>query len=193
MCWSYEVSLFTGLFSYVVAGLLYRRDKNYDKWLAMFIFVFSTIQWLEAILWKNTGINNINYYITKYAIPFVLSIEGITALYGASLYKPVPTELFVIYFVYTVLIFYLCMNNFNYTKISTNNLQWTQQQNILIGAIYAVFLALPFVLYMDGITKYIIVGGIIGTLLYSIILYQHAWHSNWCFFANIVNIVLLLT
>lgn len=191
MCWSYEASILTGMFSYIIAGILYKRNKCYDRWLAMFIMSFSTIQWLEAILWKNIGNNYINKYITKYAIPFVLASEGVAALYGAGMHSKIPTELYIVYFIYAAVVFYICSNNFEYSVVHMNNLQWTNKQNITMGIVYALFLVYPFMLYMDGILKYIIVGGVMSTLLYSVILYNHAWHSNWCFFANIVNIVLL--
>ena len=75
MCWSYEASLSTGLFTYITALIAYNRNYKDDRWLAMFIASFGTMQFLEAILWKDNGNNDINYYITKYAIPLVLASE----------------------------------------------------------------------------------------------------------------------
>ena len=61
----------------------------------MFIASLGTIQFLEAIIWKNIGNNDINYYITKYAIPFVLASEGLVALYGAGINNEVSNVMYV--------------------------------------------------------------------------------------------------
>jgi hypothetical protein len=98
MCWNFEASISTGLFSYAVALIIYNRNYKYDRWLALFILSFSTIQWLEAIIWKNINKNNnLNHYITKYAIPLVLASEGVVALYGAGMYTEISNEMYITY------------------------------------------------------------------------------------------------
>ena len=195
MCWNFEASFITGLFSYITAYIIYNRDYKYDKWLAFFILSFSSIQFLEAIIWKNLD-NDINHYVTKYFIPFILASEGVASLYGAGLFEDISDEMYIIYFILAVLIFYISMNSHERSTLTdNNNLRWTKENdNLSIGIMFALFITLPFMLYMknDDITKYTIIGGTFATLIYSIILYKESWGSNWCFFGNILNIFILL-
>lgn len=198
MCWNYEVSISTGIFSYATALIIYNRNYGYDRWLALFILSFSTIQFLEAIIWKNIDKdNNINHYITKYAIPFVLASEGVVALYGASMYTEVSYEMFITYFIFALIIFIICMEGFNKTSLSVDGcLKWNDGNytNIFQGLLFLMFIAAPFWLYMndDNLTKFIILTGMVTTLIYSVIMHKQSWQSNWCLFANATNGFLLL-
>ena len=51
MCWSLEVSLATGIFVYLTAAFLIVRNAPRDRWNAIFLFVFGSMQWTEAYLW----------------------------------------------------------------------------------------------------------------------------------------------
>ena len=190
MCWSFEVSLslFTGLFTYLTAFIAYNRNYQNDRWIAMFIASFGTMQFLEAILWKNINSgNDINYYITKYAIPAVLSSQGAVALYGASIDNVVSDIMYIIYIICALLIFII--NNKKYTtRSSKNNLVWDKNENELHGLMFVAYVILPFLLYMDDTNlKTIIITCIVLTYIYSVIIYNESWGSNWCFYANALS------
>jgi hypothetical protein len=51
MCWNLEVSVLTGIFSYSIATYLWLRNYQNDRWHSILIFVFSSIQWMDAIIW----------------------------------------------------------------------------------------------------------------------------------------------
>lgn len=200
MCWNFETSLFTGIFSYATALIIYNRDYGYDRWLALFILSLSTIQWLEAILWKNINDHSsINHYITKYAIPFVLASEGMVALYGAGLYTSISYEMYVTYFIFALLIFLSCMESYNHTTVATDgHLKWYGKGsndfvNIVQGIVFLLFVATPFWLYMnnDNLTKFVVLAGIVATYIYSVIVYKETWQSNWCLFGNAINVFIL--
>jgi hypothetical protein len=196
MCWSYEASLYTGLFTYITGAIAYNRNQGYDRWLAMFILSFGTIQFLEAFLWKNIDKNNdVNYYITKYAIPFILASEGLVALYGASLHKKISDDMFVIYIICAFLIFTIGTQNSKYTTISsTGNLTWGNiSAHNYTGILFIIYLLLPFWLYMeDEKMRIVVITGCIMTYIYSVFVYKESWGSNWCFFANSLSAIVLL-
>lgn len=77
MCFDYQSSFFAWGASTGAAWYLYNRNKNYDRWNASFITCFSTIQLLEAGIWKTnpeTGKpTDINKLLTK------LVLMGLTA------------------------------------------------------------------------------------------------------------------
>lgn len=78
MCFSFEVSLATGLFSWAVS--LYML-KNYtltnDQYhTVIMLMIFSSMQFADAILWKS-GMkkNSINFMVTSYLIPAILCAQ----------------------------------------------------------------------------------------------------------------------
>jgi hypothetical protein len=183
----------TALSSYMVAGLAYHRDHLYDRWVAMFIVSFSTIQTLEAILWKNLD-NPINHMVTRYAIPLVLASQGIVALYGANQYTTVPWEMWMVYAIVGSCVYYICANQFDRTMVSRHgNLVWRDNVNVMQGLVFMVYIALPFYLYMtdDLVLRDMVIGGIVLTLVGSCVVYRESWQSNWCFFANILSLYVL--
>ena len=67
MCFSLEVSLITGLVSWTIGLYLLLSNKaRYDDkyYNVIFLMIFSSIQFADAILWYNNEKNNINYYTT---------------------------------------------------------------------------------------------------------------------------------
>ena len=77
MCFSFEISVATFVFSWgVVFYKLNTSDLNiYQRNTAILLMIFSTMQFLDAILWANKmRKNNINYITTSFAIPFVLCL-----------------------------------------------------------------------------------------------------------------------
>uniref|UniRef100_A0A7S3V0T1 Amine oxidase domain-containing protein n=1 Tax=Aplanochytrium stocchinoi TaxID=215587 RepID=A0A7S3V0T1_9STRA len=52
MCWSLEVSVAAGTIAYTTALLLWTRNATpRDRWNSIFLFVFSTMQWIDACIW----------------------------------------------------------------------------------------------------------------------------------------------
>lgn len=84
MCFSFEVSLGTGLFSWAV-GLYILSKKNisqYTRELTIFLLIFSLMQFSDAILWYiDMKQNNINYAVTSFVIPFLLALQIIYNVY----------------------------------------------------------------------------------------------------------------
>lgn len=77
MCFSFEVSLGTFLFSWGVSLYLLRKNlTKYQRQNVIFLMIFSSMQIADAILWYNKmKKNKINLYTTSYLIPFLLSLQ----------------------------------------------------------------------------------------------------------------------
>lgn len=77
MCFSFEVSILTFLISWSISLYLLSKGLSKDgKNDVIFLMIFSSIQLTDAILWYNKmKRNNINYIVTSYFIPFILSLQ----------------------------------------------------------------------------------------------------------------------
>jgi len=51
MCWSFRVSLVAGILAYSSVVFLWNRNGPRDRWNAIFLAVFSTMQWVDAGIW----------------------------------------------------------------------------------------------------------------------------------------------
>jgi hypothetical protein len=77
MCFSFEVSIATFVISWSISLYLLRKNlTKYQRQNIIFLMIFSSIQLTDAILWYNKmKRNNINYVVTSYLIPFILSLQ----------------------------------------------------------------------------------------------------------------------
>ena len=77
MCFSFEVSIGTFIVSWVISLYLLNKGLTKDKQQhIIFLMIFSSIQLADAILWYNKmKKNNINYLVTSYLIPLLLSLQ----------------------------------------------------------------------------------------------------------------------
>jgi len=75
MCFSFEVSLATGIFSWLsVVYMLKNYSLTADQYHSLImLLIFSSMQFADAILWKS-GMkkNSINFVVTSYIIPTLL-------------------------------------------------------------------------------------------------------------------------
>jgi len=77
MCFSFEVSIGTFIVSWVISLYLLNKGLTKEKQQhIIFLMIFSSIQLADAILWYNKmKKNNINYLVTSYLIPLLLSLQ----------------------------------------------------------------------------------------------------------------------
>lgn len=195
MCYSFEASVFAGLVSYISSFILLIRNQGYDRWLALFILSFSSIQWAEAALWKNLDNIPVNQFITGWLIPIILASEGLTALLGANLYHDVNPYFWLLYIIIALsLIFH--DSGSSTTKVVDGSLSWgslPEKNNIGAYILFTLYLILPFYVYMeDNLNKIVMICGIIAILMYSIINKNKTIGSNWCFYANTMSVYALL-
>lgn len=77
MCFSFEVSITTFIISWTIGLYLLKKDLDEtQKQNIIFLLIFSSIQLADAILWLiNLKKNNINFVVTSFLIPFILSLQ----------------------------------------------------------------------------------------------------------------------
>jgi len=77
MCFSFEVSIATFIISWSISLYLLNKGLSKDgKNDVIFLMIFSSMQLTDAILWYNKmKRNNINYIVTSFLIPFILSLQ----------------------------------------------------------------------------------------------------------------------
>jgi len=194
MCKSFEVSLFTGIYSYAIAYYLYQRNINYDRGAAIILIAFSTIQWLEAILWYKLDNKSINKFVTA-LIPVVLGLEFIATLYAASLYSSISNiekTIYIVSFFALVSMWWLNSSGLTTVDSKTGSLLWG---NIGIDPIMRfLFLALllyPLIRFMpSSLSITLIVLVTIFFFFYSF-RFNDTFGSNWCWIANLVSLIQL--
>ena len=83
MCFSLEVSIGSFVFCWAVAiYLLTKKLTVHQKQSIIFLMIFSTMQIADAILWYiGMKKNSINYFVTSFLIPFILSLQVLYNIY----------------------------------------------------------------------------------------------------------------
>ena len=179
MCFSFEISIGTFLFSWIISIYLLKKGlKKRQKQHVITLMIFSTIQLADALLWYSKfKRNNLNYYVTSVVIPAILCIQILYNLFvmGEGKY----TYLNYIAIVMCVYIFIrfngysksLCNNKFSSPIWGSNDLELWE---LLIFA-FMIFVPLWKPLFLTIIILipaiHIFAGGAYGSL--------------WCAISNI--------
>lgn len=85
MCWSFEWSLGVGVYCYLIAIYLMKRNRRLDQTHAAVLVAYSSIQFVDAILWydeSQVGLINCsvrNRFTTSIVLPSILSLELIVS------------------------------------------------------------------------------------------------------------------
>lgn len=177
MCFSFEVSLATGLFSWSIGlFLLSKKLTKQARLKVYFLLIFSSMQFADAILWYNKmRRNNINYYTTSVLVPLILAIQ---ILFNIYIYNEINNRI-VDAAVWSFIV-YIFIKSKGYSVKSCNNYGsplWGNWKMTLIDLIiFALFIFYPSinglllgVFFM--ITSIYIFGGVSG--------------SGWCAISNI--------
>ena len=83
MCFSFEISMLTGLFSWSVGlFLLQKKLTEYQRNNIIFLLIFSSMQFADAALWYiKLKKNLINFIVTSFVIPTILSLQLLFNVY----------------------------------------------------------------------------------------------------------------
>ena len=103
MCFSLEASLSAGIGSWVIGlYLLTKKLTTTQRHNVIFLLIFSSIQFADAILWYiKMKKNNINYIVTSFVIPFILSLQIIYNMFFINkINNPYIIILIVAYIMY---------------------------------------------------------------------------------------------
>jgi hypothetical protein len=187
MCFSFEVSLGTGIFSWIT-GLYVLSKKNIShrtRIQSLFLLIFSLMQFADAILWFiNMKKNNINYIVTSYLIPFLLSLQALFNIYYVNKYNNIIANM-------------LLLIGIPYLFYRFNGYSVSSCSNKLSSPIWGnneleLWEILAFLIMVSFPNVYEIIGGF--TIIYGIKLWINGGvGSMWCAIANLLAIKLLLT
>lgn len=201
MCRSFTTSVLTGLLSYSIAYLLWIRNSTSDRSIALITVVFSTIQWLEAIIWYTFTINDkrVAILINRIAslmIPIVLSMELMTSYYVSNYYGESYIKwLYIIVSLLLVIMWYLTIG-INHTTIDnvTGSLLWGGNTNGITFSnrlLFLFFLIFPLIPQINIPAFSIMIIGVTLTFIYSL-MYNETFGSNWCWISNILPVCQLI-
>ena len=191
MCFSYEISMTTFLFSWAVS--IYLLTKNLNKMAqhnVIFLMIFSTMQIVDAILWKNKmKKNSINYYLTSYIIPLILSAQIIYSIFFINDNAPLLIQIIAIIGVFKL------FREFNSTyTIPSNNIfnspLWGGVHMSKLSMILFFILIFYGRIGLSGHKLINLLGGGFSLLLSFLI--SGGTGSLWCSFANILSIIYLV-
>jgi hypothetical protein len=184
MCFSFEVSIATFLFSWITSIYLLNKGLNgINKQNIIFLMIFSSIQLADAVLWyNNMEENKTNYMITSFIIPLLLSCQILYNVYGINDNKNNFISLIVI-----IGIIYI-FNRFNgYSKSLCNNTLSSPIWGSKEIKLWELVLFLIFILYPDymGMLKAFIVLSLIKIFI------GGAYGTLWCAIANLMSLYYL--
>lgn len=213
MCWSFEVSIATGLWCWGVALFAWiRNGTNRDRWSAIFLATFSSIQFAEAIIWleipKGTReampCTLANRFLTGYVINVILSMEAIASIVGATLVARVKVPKLFLVTVLAIsgwqLMATLCgmltqspANDPDFcTDVSpTGHLRWgSRPPPLTMFVLFTVAAVTPFALMKPIRAAVVHAGVFLSTLAYSMTTDSSA--SMWCFFSCAYSLVIII-
>ena len=217
MCWNKEVSFLTGTFGIIVSFYLFKRNKRHDRWFSVVLLTVTLIQWAEFILWYDLEINNthktnLNYFISVFILPFIISLQPLASLFGTQLSKEkfkISTYIKYIYIVYVIGIFIVRYNlrTIHYSTVECMKKKCSNQYSD-----YDTYLKWNFLpasknknlVYLDNLLSF---GFLVGPLLllykqpifYKLLIFHTLLipialksGSRWCLYGNIGAIIFLL-
>jgi len=182
MCYSFEVSLLGGILTYILGFIILQRKLNVkERQYVYFLFIFSSIQFADALLWySGMKKNNLNYYTTSILIPLILSIQVLFNFYIINKFK---NPLIIIFSILLTIYFFYYFNGYS-KPFCRNNLSspiWGGSDISILGAfIFAIMIFYPN-------WKIILYSIIIITLIKIII--KGSIGSWWCFISIFFSVI----
>ena len=189
MCFSFEASIGTFIFSW--GSALYLLSKNLtvpEQQNIYFLMIFSSMQFLDAILWS-VGMkkNWINYAVTTYLVPTVLSLQVIYNLLVINkLWNPL-----VLFMILGTMVSLFTIHN-GYSKESCNMFGspiWGDAHSKLGMLYFAVMISYGRI-GLSGTKLHFLL--VIFLSLLASWLFSGGEGSLWCAFANIASIYYLI-
>ena len=206
MCINKEVSITTFITSTIVVIYLWFRNYKYDKWYAIFLLTFASMQFWEFLLWMYKG-TKFDYPISGIIIPITVCLELLVPFLGklwfenkykwnigAKLLNELKTSFFpYILFGYVIaLAVSLSKKKREYTSLThQGSLNWnntfeTTKSTYIHGIIFAFLMAYPFKDSSIYIPIFIFASSLIALAV------SDSFSSYWCLIANFVTFFFLM-
>lgn len=188
MCFSFEVSISTFLFSWSVGlYILNRSDINtYKRQTTIILLIFSSMQFLDSILWANKmRKNNVNYITTSFAIPFILSL---LIFYNIIIANEVRDPFILLILLFGMIYIFYRFNGYS-KSVCSNKLSspiWGSNE-IKPWEFFAYSMFLSY----NSIPLFLFFNFILFPFLY--VYFHGAYGSLWCAISNLKALHILLT
>lgn len=196
MCFNWKVSLGTLIFTW--SSALYLLSKKLTKSQQnniYFLMIFSSIQLADTILWLNNMKQNmVNYLVTSFLIPMILSAQVLFNLYVRNNFYNILLNIFVIF--YIIILFNqfngystnVCNNYFSSPLWSAYNSSGKPKKSpeITLGNL----ILFAFLIFYPNCNKLVFWIGIFFPLMHYFI--SAGYGSFWCFAANIMAVWYLI-
>ena len=205
MCYSRNASLIGWAIANVIALYLYKRNRNYDRWNAAFIFTFTLMQLVDAGLWSSLEDNDTktNQLLTEIAL-FAIFLQALVQCYMGYLYTG-ETILYGLTFVFIFILVGQLLrvvgsdSQDRKTEVGPNgHLMWLDDGqfhllgNPIVLGLYVIGIFLPLA-YMKDKKGWPLIGVAAGTAAYSILTSKgEEVGSMWCFWGIIYAVVAVL-
>lgn len=201
MCKTFEASLSTFVFTLTCAVLSVKIYNTKEViFAAAFIFTISLMQLIDAGIWWSFHNKNklLNDYISRYAVPIVLSCELLVSYFGVNHlfgWRSRHFEYALAVFVTVILTYWTYKCSSNTLPHLDGYLQWCKFQiHPIFRILFIFFLLAPILVGIPSNTnyntiKYILSLPIIATFLihYS----NDTFGARWCWSSNIVSLLIL--
>jgi hypothetical protein len=208
MCINKEVSITTFLTSTFVVIYLWFRNYKYDKWYALFLLTFASIQFWEFLLWIYKG-TKYDFLISGIIIPITLCLELLVPFFGKLWYEnnynwnigeKLLNELKTSFFPYILLTFIIIfailyskyINKKAFTSLTAKgSLNWnnafeTTKLTYIFGFMFALLIAYPFKESSIYIPIFIFLSSII------VLVITDSFSSFWCLISNFASFLFLM-
>ena len=218
MCYNKETSLTAFVMSYGIASYLFKRNIKYDRWFSLFLFVFSTNQLFDYLLWTDfehtffKSVSNLNILVSCYLLPIFLSSQFLTQLWGKYYYEtksvkkafsmisPCNSWTSFIYWLFTIIFFLSYFLNSKSTILSKQgHLLWSsikKNQNIWGAIIPFLFLCFIMYPYLGFVKKSLSIRTMVIFAVISLswsFYCTDSWGSLWCWIGNFSSLIMLFS
>jgi hypothetical protein len=198
MCWSFEVSAITGLVSYSIAFYIWKRNFGNDRWNSIILFTFSSIQWMDAIIWyfdkKKRLDSNVVSLVSNFLIPIILALEPVASLYGAYYTNKSVSQFDTVLYgvVFLVVLWSLLKNVPGQGLIQNHSIKYNKTEHGMWSYwLFYFFIIYPFLKYTQWNPLYVITAIMIAITLLLAQTKINTIGSNWCLYSNVIAIIFL--
>ena len=214
MCYSVESSLSAWIVANSISFYLFTRNRRYDRWNAGFVTVFTTIQLLEAGVWKSlkTGSAKNNELFTKLILMILVLQPTAQTVLGAKFTgKEIlwyMSMLYIAIVIYTLFRITSTSEKFYSTKGPRGHLVWhtsndkgqvTNSPGKFLGGKYALGIGIAYILGLfiplffmkDHRGIPLILTGLGTAYVSTYFSSTGEFSSMWCYFAVLYAIVAL--
>ena len=189
MCYSFRVSILTGMTSWIIGVYILCTTKSTKVKKDMIsLLIFSSMQFADAILWYiDMKKNKINLFTTRFLIPLLLSMQLLYANY--FYFEKVHNIKLVFVWLYVFYLFFIKFDNYSIKspKCKQQNCSpvWGGSDMTLIEMVIFFFLT-----YFTGFNTSSMT--IIPVILFIYWYFDFGYGSHWCAISNLIAFKYLL-